>query len=418
MQHFLLRQVNQIKQGGVSALYRKLNKIKPHLINFPLYISAIPLVALIRIIRPLVLIRWYAIVATRIGHFAANIELYACEKDHNINVPAQRHFDIFFVGHKPICNYQLFIMWKRVLRIWPHYFMYPVMIINKLIPGGECHEIKTSNHDRDVHNLFDKSSVHISFSDQEEIYGASELRKHGIPEGAKFVCLIVRDSAYLEELPYHSYRDGNIQQYVMACEELANRGYYVIRMGAKVKNSINSKHPKIIDYATSGSRSEFMDIYLGAKCSFCISTSTGFDSIPAIFRKPIAFVTVPFSYIFTFSSKYISITKHHISKEDGRELSFSEICSMKLDVALSSSDYHKKNIELVENSPEEIRDLVIEMADRLEGVWIEPTDDIKNRERFKYIFSRCQLSNKRHLHGEFYSHIGALFLKHNSHLLK
>jgi hypothetical protein len=54
----------------------------------------------------------------------------------------------------------------------------------------------------------------------------------------------------------------------------------------------------------------------------------------------------------------------------------------------------------------------------LEGVWIESTDDIKNRERFKYIFSRCQLSNKRHLHGEFYSHIGALFLKQNSHLLK
>ena len=296
--------------------------------------------------------------------------------------------------------------------------MYPVMIVNKLIPGGECHEIKTSNSDRDVHNLFDKSSVHISFTDQEEESGADQLRKLGIPEGAKFVCIIVRDSAYLEELSYHSYRDGNIQQYVLACEYLANRGYYVIRMGAKVKEPIDSTHSKIIDYATSGSRSEFMDIYLGAKCSFCISTSTGFDAIPGIFRKPIAFVTVPFSYIFTFSNKYISITKHHISKDNGRELSFSEICSMNLDVSMSSSDYQKKNIELVENSPEEIRDLVVEMVDRLDGVWVDSPDDIKNRKLFQSIFSNCQLSNGENLHGKFDSYIGALFLRQNSHLLK
>ena len=112
---------------------------------------------------------------------------------------------------------------------------------------------------------------------------------------ARFVCFIVRDSSYLDSLPlyrhldlsYHSYRDCNIQNYVLAAEELAERGYYVIRMGAKVKEAFNVKHPNIIDYAFNGMRSDFMDIYLGAKCTFCVTVGTGFDSIPFIFRRPI-----------------------------------------------------------------------------------------------------------------------------------
>ena len=63
---------------------------------------------------------------------------------------------------------------------------------------------------------------------------------------------------------------------------------------------------------------------------------------------------------------------------------------MNLDVSMSSSDYQKKNIELVENSPEEIRDLVVEMVDRLDGVWVDSPDDIKNRKLFQSIFSNSK----------------------------
>ena len=40
-------------------------------------------------------------------------------------------------------------------------------------------------------------------------------------------------------------------------------------------------------YLQKNKRTEFMDIYLGANCEFCISTMCGFDAIPYIFRKPI-----------------------------------------------------------------------------------------------------------------------------------
>ena len=115
------------------------------------------------------------------------------------------------------------------------------------------------------------------------------------------MCLIVRDSGYLnrhinkENLNrwgYHNFRDGDVDKYVLAAEELTLRGYYVFRMGSNVKKPLKSSNPKIIDYANSKIRSDFMDIYLGAKCSFCISTSCGFDAIPVVFRRPIAYVFI------------------------------------------------------------------------------------------------------------------------------
>ena len=138
---------------------------------------------------------------------------------------------------------------------------------------------------------------------------------------AQFVCLIVRDSAYLDsQIPndwnYHNYRDSDIQNYVLAAEALAERGYFVIRMGAKVHAAMNSAHPKVIDYATNGMRSDFMDIYLGAKCHFAISTGSGWDSIPEIQRRPVVFVNyVPVGYLSTFRNLTISIVKHHFYLE-------------------------------------------------------------------------------------------------------
>jgi|APSaa5957512535_1039671.scaffolds.fasta_scaffold74304_2 putative glycosyltransferase (TIGR04372 family) len=410
--NFVKRQVVQIIKGDSSIIANKLKKIYPHLIFFPLYVLAIPIVIFLRLISPLLLIRWQGMITSRIGHFAGNLELYLCEKESEINIPSQFYFDIFFIGDKSVCNQQLFHMWKRVLRIWPKLIMHPIMIVNKIIPGGNFHEITTSSHDRDVHNLYDKSLPHLFFTKEEEKIGASELLELGIPKDEKFICLTVRDSAYMPNLTYHAYRDGDIQKYILAAEELASRGYYVIRMGAKVNEAIKSQNPRIIDYATNGSRSDFMDIFLGAKCTFCISTSTGFDAIPTIFRKPIVFITVPIGYLYTFSKRFLSITKHHISTIDGHELTLDEIFNNNLAFALSSDEYKNNEVYLVDNSPEEIRDLVIEMDDRIKGYWIE-ADETKLH-NFKKSFLSNLKKDQRKLHGNFDSLIGSKFLEKNS----
>ena len=58
--------------------------------------------------------------------------------------------------------------------------------------------------------------------------------------------------------------------------------------GSKVLKPMKSSDPKVFDYANSKMRSEFMDIYLGAKCTFCVSLGgAGFFGIPFVFPKPL-----------------------------------------------------------------------------------------------------------------------------------
>lgn len=419
---FIERQIKQIRQGGRPVLARKVKQAFQVVPMLPLYILAVPAVLLIRLIKPWLLVRWGGLISDRIGHFTANTEMYLCERDAGINVPEQRHVDLFYLSGKPICNHQLATMWRRVLRIWPTWLLTPISRANRLIPDGARNEIgNNTQHDRDVHNLLDRFPPHLEFTPDEESRGGAGLQAMGIPPGTPFVCLNVRDSAYLDahqlyDWSYHNYRDSDIQNYVLAAEELASRGYFVIRMGAKVREAMKTAHPKVIDYATNGRRSDFMDIYLGAKCEFCISVGSGFDTVPLVSRRPIAYVNmVPLAYLYTFRRQFLGITKHHYSVQENRELVLSEIFTHDVAFHALASNYESKGIKLIENTPQEISDVVIEMSERLNGTWQAHEDDEELQRRFWEIFSKGLVAviDGRHLHGEIRARFGAAFLRNN-----
>lgn len=416
------RQIHQMQQEGASAvLVRKMKLLLAMLPSLPFYLFAILAVAVVRLIRPWLLVRIGRLMSSRIGHFAANTELYLCEQDAGINVPRQRYVDLFYMSSQPICNQQLGIMWKRKLRVWPAWILAPIDRVNRLIAGGMIHEVgNNTQHDRDVHNLLDRFPTHLQFTSAEIARGEDGLRRMGIPADAPFVCLIVRDSAYLNahqpgDWTYHNYRDSDVQNYVLAAKELADRGYFVIRMGAKVRESIKIDSPKVIDYATNGMRSDFMDVYLGEKCIFCISVGTGFDAVPYIFRRPIVYVNmVPLGYLFTFRRQFLGITKHHYSMQEKRELSLGEIFTYGVGFSPYTSNYLSNGIQLIENTPEEIRDVVVEMVERLSGAWRMHEDDEALQRKFWEIF---RIDGKdpdgKPLHGEIHARFGAHFLRNN-----
>ena len=401
-------------------------------VSFFLYVLSTIVLLVIIFIRPFYLVRFNELISGRIGHFAANIELYCCEIDAGINVPNRPYIDIFYSG-KDICNTQLATMWKREINISPYIFSLILFRLERLIltlkstfPSLSLHCIgNNSQGDRDIHNLLDSSLPHLRFTQNEENIGRKFLIDAGLPINAKFICLIVRDKAYLNSRNYdvdenhYSFRDTNIDNYVMAVEELADKGYYVFRMGAAVKSKINTKHPKVIDYATNGTRRDFMDIYLGAKCEFCISVGTGFDAIPMIFRRPTVYVNMaPIGYLATWSSKNLLLIQHHFSKISNCELSLQEIIDEGAFFCYSSECYNAKGISLVENNPEEIRDQVIEMHERLIGVWIPGENDNFYQNTFWSIFPKnINGENGMPLHGKIKSIMGATFLRKNIFLL-
>lgn len=389
-------------------------------LNIPVSLLLMPFailaVVIIRLLRPFILIRVDTFISHRIGHFAANTDRYLCERKAGISRPS---LDFFFYS-QPISNFQLKKMWDRVLPII-HFSLIGVLIkyLNRCLPGYKTHLIPTSDSgaDRDLHNICANSPPNISFLPEEERYGEQELRKIGIPAGTPFVCFFIRDSAYLnhkfpgENWQYHEYRNGNIQNCLMMADELTQRGYYAVRMGAKVKEPLQSKNPMIIDYAWKH-RTDFLDIYLSAKCSFFVGGSSGIDALPVLFRRPLIIVNVvPFEYLSSWSSVLLSIPKKLWTRKKQRFLNFQEIIDSGIGRIDNMDDYQNLGIDIIENTAEEIRAVVIEADDRLRGTWKTNPEDEKLQNRF---WSLLQSSD---LHGKIGSRIGADFLRQNQSLL-
>jgi putative glycosyltransferase (TIGR04372 family) len=421
---FLARQATQISMGGWPVMARKIKLLIKKLFYLPLYLIAIPLVLVLRGLSPWLLVRIGFLMSSRIGLFAASTELYLLEKEAGINVPKQRYVDFFcLLDGPPVCNKQLRNMWARVIRIVPTFVLAPLIRINHIIPGGGAHDLRLISHTcRDVHNLYDRLGPRLSFSEAETKIGETRLRSMGIPVGAKIICLNVRDSAYLDSYMkggswnYHSYRNADIDTFLLSVDELAKRGYYVVRMGAIVNKKLLSTNPRIIDYAGTEHRDEFMDIYLGAKCFFCISTGAGWDAIPEIFRRPTVFVNLlPLGYLLTFRRDVLHITKHHWNQDLSHEFTLGEIFQKDLAFCVRTEDFEAQGARLVANSAEEIREVVMEMVERLEGTWIDSVRDRELQEQFvaRFLENITNDSLGKTLHGRFQSRYGASFLSSN-----
>ena len=303
-----------------------------------------------------------------------------------INKPKKPHIDFAFCDDAyPVCNEFLFKLWKREIFFLPSYLCYPILRLNllfdKIIDGSKNHIASSQNSDRDIFNTLDQTKPKIKLKNLEIKKGDEYLLKNfGIKNKDKIICLIVRDNKYLKtvsgniDFSYHDYRHTDINKFNKSIKSLVDLDYFVFRMGVNANKPINIKHPKIIDYAYKGMRTDFMDVYLAQRCSFCISTSTGYDALPLIFRKPICFITVPVGLLFTFSDKFISITKNHYSKKLNRFLTLNEIFDYDLSISKKKNDFELKDIELVENTEDEINSLVLEMHHQLndkENVSIE-----------------------------------------------
>lgn len=385
------------------------------LLNILYSIPFIPLILIIFLIRSKILIRIGSLYSDRIGHFAGNTELYLCELKAGINKPDSKFIDLFFLSGK-ISNQQLYKMWKRKLIILPKFLLFPIYDLTYILPGGYKNRVSgPSCRDRDVHNLIDKYPANLKFTKKEKQLGETILKSYGIKKKDKFICLNVRDSAFLshQNYNYHSYRDCSINNYKYAAEKLADLGYFVIRMGAKVQKKLLSNNDKIIDYACDGKRSDFMDIFLGSRCYFSISTSTGWDCIPYIFRKPIVYAPIqPINNSFTFSKKFIAIFKHHIIIKENRKMTINEIFESDVFKFQTSNEFNEFGVRLIEPTKEEIWEVIKEMLFNLKNNFKKNNNKTFYQKKIIQNFSKYGNSNQIY-HGEIKFMIGSKFIEQN-----
>ena len=348
----------------------------------------LPVALVLRAIRPIVEVRYGFFFVDRIGHFVFDLEYHLSELA--LNPKRNRQIDLFFL-EGDVCNVALANMMKRQLLINP--LVRYLFKAEELIPGRRCliYPARMRSGSTDHTGVFSSTPVQLRFSTDEEREGENYLRSLNCPLDAKIVCLIVRDSTYLDTTRpgknwrYHSYRDTSLENYASTALMLAKKGYWVFRMGKVVEKRFNLKHPRIVDYANSESRSDLLDVWLLARCFFTISTSTGLDSVADAFRKPIAFVNfLPLAWFQTWTHCVLAPC-HLYWHDSGRELTCEEHFANSY---LRTADYEAAGIEVKELSGDEIVEVVGELDNELASAELSNLTDQGEQEEFRKLLRR------------------------------
>jgi len=306
-----------------------------------------------------------------------------------------RNLDIGCATSLISCNLALEKMWKREFNFKTGEWGWLLNDLSKRTKKSHFYQESTRE---DKFRLFSNQPL-LRFTSDEERIGEEFLLRNNISKHEKIVCLNVRDSAFLSkseplnwsksrDWSYHNFRDSEIKTYVAAAETLADMGYTVFRMGAIVKEPFVSKHPRVIDYATNGMRTEFLDIYLGGKCTFCVSTGSGWDDLPIILRRPTMFVN--FLPIFIQSAHTLPITifpKILVDKRTNDELTLMGALSRNVIDSSLTAKYASAGVVIRDMNSDELVEAVTEMAARVEGTFVETLEQKQLQAKLKLILS-------------------------------
>ncbi|WP_244265121.1 TIGR04372 family glycosyltransferase [Leptospira alexanderi] len=294
--------------------------------------------------------------------------------------------------------------------------------MNYKIPGGQLHIIPPLFASRDKDGLFQKDVERFSIAPREINSAKSWLREKGWVDGEPFICLLVRDSKYLLSNPvnaafgasrgnwaYHSYRDSDIDAYVKGIKYFLSQDYWVIRMGKSCVKPVSIKHSKLIDYPFIEDQEDLMDIWLTLNAKLFISTGTGIDILPSIYKSPASLYVNALPLLnLTSWHKMIWVPKYLVWKSTGKYLTFKEHLAHNY---METQFYEDAGIQIVDLAPEDILDVFQEQERRLSGSWIETEDDLKRQKSFWEIFKAWPEFSKYHnwIHPE--ARVGAHFLR-------
>lgn len=223
----------------------------------------------------------------------------------------------------------------------------------------------------------------LSISSSHHKRGWDCLEEMGVPRGAWFVCLHVRESGFLNEKndPYHSYRNADVNTYLSAVKTIVECGGWVIRMGDPTMKPLPSIN-HVIDYAHSEIRSDWMDIFCCAECRFFLGTTSGLFDVSYNFGVPCALANFTPIGERAWSEKDLFIPKLYRSTYEKSYLTFEEALAPKFRDCYDGNIFESSGISVIDNPSEDINDMVLEMLKRLDNNLEYTEEDTILQDRF------------------------------------
>jgi putative glycosyltransferase (TIGR04372 family) len=258
-------------------------------------------------------------------------------------------------------NRYLASKWKQELLVFPSWFVSSLHSVGSVFPVLKLNEPKLSV--TGSMNGLDKTASHVSFKANEIEEGKKRLVEIGVNPDKPYVCLIVRDGGHYKskgeiESAGYEFLNFDINNFSGVAEALIEIGFQVIRMGSGSERPFTSKPEGVIDYALSGNRSEFLDVFIAATCEFAVSTQTGPDAVCMLFRRPVLYVDVTSYSQFFFGSKLATWSPARLHK-DGKILNLSEIVNSEIAWFKDPNLFSKNGISQQKSSSNELKELVL-----------------------------------------------------------
>lgn len=209
----------------------------------------------------------------------------------------------------------------------------------------------------------------LALTEEEKAKGRGQLKKLGLPANAWFACLHVRESGFKQAQGFGAVENSlnaEIDSYGPAIRAVLERGGWVVRVGDPKMRPLPPM-PGVIDYARSDLKSEWMDLFLLGACRFFIGTSSGPAYVPPLFGVPCVLTNWQPAGQRPFNGRDLFVPKLYLSGFPPRQLRFAEMMAPPVGYSVQYVRADELGLVLVPNTPEELREVVTEMLDRLDG---------------------------------------------------
>ena len=334
------------------------------LVKVLLFAFSFVVLLVMKLLQPLVRFQLCVVGFHRYGHLALEPEIFLAEREIIKATKGSSKCVISVWSLGPSAkqsNKYLASKWKQELLVFPSWFVSSLHLVGSVFPVLKLNEPKLSI--TGSMNGLDKTASHVSFTANEREEGKKGLVKIGINPDQPYVCLIVRDGGHYKskgEIESAGYEVLNfdINSFSGVAEALIESGFQVIRMGSGSERPFASKPQGVIDYALSGNRSEFLDVFIAATCEFAVSTQTGPDAVCMLFRRPVLYVDVTSYSQFFFGSKLATWSPARLHK-NGMILNLSEIVNSEIAWFKDPNLFSKNGISQQKSSSNELKELVL-----------------------------------------------------------
>ena len=382
-------------------------------LQFGLRLLALPVVFIFYLLRKYVVVEFVLPNVTLFGHLALEPEkvLSNIASQGSRSVGDPKRVLIWSLGKsREQVNKALVKIWRRELFVLPSAIVDAMHRASKWLPNFEMRVLQFDKlHEND--HVLDHCDSNLKFTSSEIEMGEKYLRHVGIEAHTPYICLVVREAAWAPPTtgPASSgtLRSRSFEDFLLAAEALADLGVAVIKLGAA--GTFKTAGTKIIDYANSKDKSEFLDVYLPAHAKCVVSTMSGPDAVALVGRVPVLYVDIAqYSLCFAGTRLVTWVPARLISKKSGRAMSLSETFESGAGRFLGSSAFEQAGIKIVQSSPEQIRDYCLDFYKSLSA----PKSDAEQmqsfyREKFHTLLSKNSVAKL----APFNSSLSPLFLE-------